>query len=93
MIDRTIEQDAFHTLVHALSEKLGPSSGIDSEDVNADELRQLMEAYTSNESEWNKYYFPAEVSPGLPYTRNLVDKGNGKSNLVGVLRVHMQKYR
>lgn len=93
MIGRPAEQDAFHALVHTLSEKLGPSSGIDSEDVDADELRRLMEAYISNESEWEKYYFPAEVKRGLPYTRNLVDKGNGKSNLVRVPLAHWRRFR
>jgi cysteine dioxygenase len=38
-----------------------------------------MENYTSCESEWSKYAF-SDLSRG--YTRNLVDEGNGKSNLV-----------
>ena len=73
------ETDKFQALVEALSQKLGPSSGIDSEDVDARELQELMDNYTSNESEWTKYAF-ADYSRS--YTRNLVDKGNGKSNLV-----------
>lgn len=80
----TTEYNRLDALVEALREKLGPSSGIDSDDVDPSELQQLMEDYTSNESEWGKYYFP---SPNVPYTRNLVDKGNGKSNLVCYLRV------
>jgi cysteine dioxygenase len=79
MIGRNTEFDEFHALVQAINEKLGPSSGIDSADVDEKELQQLMEAYVSNESEWNKYFF---ASDKIPYTRNLVDKGNGKSNLV-----------
>ncbi|KAJ4362020.1 hypothetical protein N0V83_010961 [Neocucurbitaria cava] len=75
----TTEQDKFQTLVQTLREKLGPCSGIDSEDVDPRELQQLMEEYNSDESEWAKYYFPSST---IPYTRNLVDKGNGKSNLV-----------
>jgi cysteine dioxygenase len=78
----TKEQDNFQSLVQALSDKLGPCSGIDSDDVDERELQQLMEDYTSNESEWSKYFFP---SPHMAYTRNLVDKGNGKSNLVQYL--------
>jgi hypothetical protein len=72
----------FEALVDALREKLGPSSGIDSEDVDPSELQALMAAYTSNESDWAKYKFE---KPTLPYTRNLVDKGNGKCNLVSLL--------
>jgi cysteine dioxygenase len=75
----TREEEDFQSLVHALSDKLGPCSGIDSDDVDEDELQQLMKDYVSNESEWEKYYFP---SSKMSYTRNLVDKGNGKSNLV-----------
>jgi cysteine dioxygenase len=93
MIGRNTEQDGFHTLVQALSDKLGPSSGIDSDDVDTDELQRLMEAYTSSEPEWGRYYFPAQADPGLPYTRNLVDKGNGKSNLVCVILTHSTRQR
>ncbi|KAF1918966.1 RmlC-like cupin domain-containing protein [Ampelomyces quisqualis] len=75
----TKEGDSFQSLVQALSEKLGPCSGIDSDDVDERDLQRLMENYVSNESEWAKYFFPA---PNMAYTRNLVDKGNGKSNLL-----------
>lgn len=71
--------DAFHALVQDLSLILGPSSGIDSEDVDPRELQSLMERYTSNPSEWQKY---ALGDYSRNYTRNLVDKGNGKSNLL-----------
>ncbi|KAK1916105.1 hypothetical protein P3342_003920 [Pyrenophora teres f. teres] len=79
MIGRNTEQDGFHALVQAINEKLGTSSGIDSADVDENELQQLMEAYVSDESEWEQYYFPSKT---MPYTRNVVDKGNGKSNLL-----------
>ncbi|KAA8573064.1 hypothetical protein EYC84_003598 [Monilinia fructicola] len=71
--------DAFHQLVADLSKILGPSSGLTSADVDVQQLRSLMERYISNEDEWKKYAF-ADLSRG--YTRNLVDEGNGKSNLV-----------
>ncbi|KAF2009189.1 cysteine dioxygenase type I [Aaosphaeria arxii CBS 175.79] len=71
--------NSFETLVAALREKLGPCSGIGSEDVDTEELQSLMAQYTSNECEWEKYKFEKS---NLPYTRNLVDKGNGKSNLL-----------
>lgn len=73
------EQDQFHQLVKTLSDVLGPSSGIDSDDVDPCEIERIMSAYTSDEAEWTKY---ALCEPYMNYTRNLVDEGNGKSNLV-----------
>lgn len=70
----------FHRLVQDLSATLGPSSGIDSADVNPLDLQNLMEEYISSPSEWAKY---AWSDCTRAYTRNLVDRGNGKSNLVG----------
>ena len=72
--------DQFHTLVCALSQVLGPSAGIDSEDINPKDLEGLMKAYVSNEEEWIRY---ALKDSSRAYTRNLVDRGNGRSNLVG----------
>jgi cysteine dioxygenase len=71
-------------LVAELSAALGPSSGLDSDDVDPRDIQRLMEEYTSNESEWSSYAF-SDSSRG--YTRNLVDEGNGKSNLVSTLFV------
>jgi cysteine dioxygenase len=73
--------DAFQNLVSDIVKVLGPSSGIDSADVDPKDLIFLMEGYESCEAEWQKYAF-GDGSRG--YTRNLVDKGNGKSNLVGI---------
>ena len=75
-----LEPDAFQCLVHELSSVLGPSSGIDSADVDPMDLQNLMEGYTSKKLEWIRY---ALGDSSRTYTRNLVDKGNGKSNLVG----------
>ncbi|TVY52873.1 Cysteine dioxygenase [Lachnellula suecica] len=74
-----VPQDPFQKLVSELSRLLGPSSGLDSADVNVKELQELMDKYVSCEKDWSKYAF-ADHSRG--YTRNLVDEGNGKSNLV-----------
>jgi cysteine dioxygenase len=71
--------DAYHKLVQNLSDALGPSSGLDSTDVDPMDIQKLMEGYTSNEDEWHQYALP-DLSRA--YTRNLVDEGNGKSNLV-----------
>ncbi|KAE8451863.1 Cysteine dioxygenase [Mollisiaceae sp. DMI_Dod_QoI] len=72
-------RDPFHRLVADLSRILGPSSGLDSEDVDVEELQRLMENYVSVEADWSKYAL-ADFTQG--YTRNLVDEGNGKSNLL-----------
>jgi cysteine dioxygenase len=76
----------FHRLVSDLSRILGPSSGLNSEDVDVQKLQKLMENYTSNEKEWAKYAL-SDFSRG--YTRNLVDEGNGKSNLVSLGRKYL----
>ena len=73
------EVDKFHQLVADVNCILGPSSGLDSESVDVKHLEQLMHDYVSQEEDWKKYAF-ADMSRG--YTRNLVDEGNGKSNLV-----------
>jgi len=72
-------QDAFQKLVADLSAVLGPSSGLDSDDVDPVDIQRLMEKYVSNEQEWKMY---AMGDASRTYTRNLVDEGNGKSNLV-----------
>ncbi len=72
-------KDKFHQLVDGLSRILGPSSGLDSADIDVKHLEELMISYVSKESEWQKYAL-SDSSRG--YTRNLVDEGNGKSNLV-----------
>lgn len=73
------KQDSFQSLIKAISDALGPSSGIDSDDVDANEIQEIMARYKSQEDEWSQY---ALSDPNRPYTRNLVDEGNGKSNLV-----------
>lgn len=72
-------QDGFQTLVQDINTILGPSNGIDSAGVDVEELKRLMAAYESSEQEWSKYAF-ADASRA--YTRNLVDRGNGKANLL-----------
>ncbi|KAL2133318.1 hypothetical protein VTI74DRAFT_2548 [Chaetomium olivicolor] len=74
-----IDTNRFDDLVQALKDALGPSSGLTSDDVDVDQLTQLMRDYESNPREWAKFAMGDE-SRG--YTRNLVDEGNGKSNLL-----------
>ncbi|KAL7820904.1 RmlC-like cupin domain-containing protein [Trichoderma gracile] len=72
-------QDRFEELVLALKDVLGPSSGLTSEDVDVRTLMELMQAYDARDMHWSRYAF-GDASRG--YTRNLVDEGNGKSNLL-----------
>ncbi|KOS48941.1 hypothetical protein ACN38_g120 [Penicillium nordicum] len=73
------EKSAFEKLVDDLSFALGPSSGLDSSDVDPMEIQLLMEKYVSNSDEWASY---ALGDASRTYTRNLIDEGNGKSNLL-----------
>jgi hypothetical protein len=75
-----IDTNRFDDLVLALRQALGPSSGLTSDDVDVDHLNRLMRDYASDPREWTRFAMGDE-SRG--YTRNLVDEGNGKSNLVG----------
>uniref|UniRef100_A0A8C7D744 Cysteine dioxygenase n=1 Tax=Oncorhynchus kisutch TaxID=8019 RepID=A0A8C7D744_ONCKI len=50
----------------------------ESDKINVEEVQQIMEAYDSNPQEWKKF---AMFDP-TRYTRNLVDEGNGKFNLI-----------
>ncbi|XP_031835963.1 cysteine dioxygenase type 1 [Nomia melanderi] len=46
--------------------------------VNIDDVQELMASYQSNPSEWKKY----AKFDRYRYTRNLVDEGNGRFNLM-----------
>jgi cysteine dioxygenase len=79
-----VDFNKFEELVIALKEALGPSSGLTSDDVDVQYLTTLMAEYCSSESEWARYSF-GDATRG--YTRNLVDEGNGKSNLVSLFGI------
>ncbi|KAJ3124979.1 hypothetical protein HK098_000699 [Nowakowskiella sp. JEL0407] len=53
--------------------------GIDSCKVDVQRIQQIMASYRSNQSDWRQY---AQYDPSKPYTRNLVDDGNGHFNLM-----------
>lgn len=74
-----VEPDRFDELVWALKDTLGPSSGLTCDDIDVEDLMRLMQGYDSAGEEWKRYAF-GDHSRG--YTRNLVDEGNGKSNLL-----------
>ncbi|KAK3110933.1 hypothetical protein LTR53_014285 [Teratosphaeriaceae sp. CCFEE 6253] len=72
-------QDSFHKLVGEINSILGPCNGIDSVGIDVEELKTAMRAYAGPDVEWEKYAFGDD---SRAYTRNLVDRGNGKSNLL-----------
>ncbi|KAK3657979.1 hypothetical protein LTR56_000812 [Elasticomyces elasticus] len=72
-------QNSFDGLVRSINEILGPCNGIDSAGVDVEELKSVMRAYSGPDVEWQKFAF---ADHSRPYTRNLVDRGNGKSNLL-----------
>ncbi|KAI0015565.1 RmlC-like cupin domain-containing protein [Xylariomycetidae sp. FL0641] len=74
-----IPMNHFKQLVEDIRNVLGPNSGLTSEDVDVQDLQHLMERYVSNSREWATY---AMANPGMAYTRNLVDEGNGNANLL-----------
>ncbi len=75
---------SFTNLIKAIGAALGPTSGLDSEEVNHNELIAFMEQYTSDEADWSPY---ALGDASRNYTRNLVDNTNGKSNILVVVWV------
>lgn len=80
------QPEQFHGLVQTLKEALGPSSGLDSNDVDLPALMTAMRGYDAKERGWVSYAF---ADPDVAYTRNLVDEGNGKSNLVRLCSHHV----
>lgn len=71
--------NGFQHLIAEITRILGPTSGLTSEGVDLEALTHIMENYESNEADWAPYAF-SDLSRG--YTRNLVDIGNGKANLL-----------
>ncbi|KAG0328803.1 hypothetical protein BGZ99_004467 [Dissophora globulifera] len=64
-------------LVKLLYAELG-SKGLGYEGVDVDRVQALMSNYISNEDDWKEY----ALFDNNRYTRNLVDDGNGKFNLM-----------
>ncbi|KAJ3218730.1 Cysteine dioxygenase [Dinochytrium kinnereticum] len=65
-------------LIKALHAEMSDKGIHEMDKVNVDRVKALMESYVSNPAEWSKY---AHWDP-RKYTRNLVDDGNGKFNLM-----------
>ena len=63
-----------------ISSVLAESSGSDFSHIDPRPIIKLMEDYKSESCDWSKYAFRNQ---NQSFTRNLVDNGNGKHNLVG----------
>ncbi|XP_067653481.1 cysteine dioxygenase type 1-like [Haliotis asinina] len=72
--DKVIPPENFEDLISRLRDIF------QSDKVNIDYVKSLMSAYKSDRNEWKKY---AKFDRNR-YTRNLVDLGNGKYNLIMV---------
>jgi len=64
--------DSLNTLIQLLHE------AFEQDNINVEYIQSLMTAYQSNPAEWSKF---AKFDQ-YRYTRNLVDEGNGKFNLM-----------
>lgn len=71
--------DKFGGLIADIKRIMGPTSGLDTEDIDTEALMQRMRDYVSNSKEWSKYAF---VDTAVNYTRNGVDSINSKANLL-----------
>jgi hypothetical protein len=65
-------------LVQLIREELGPHGLMDTHAVNVPRLQRILSNYVSDASEWSQYAHFDKYR----YTRNLVDDGNGKYNLL-----------
>lgn len=71
--------DAFHLLIKDLNAFLAQAPGSDFTDIDPGPLVKLMEGYQSEYNDWSKY---AYRNKSRCFTRNLIDRGNGKHNVV-----------
>lgn len=71
--------DTFHRLIQDINFFLAEISGFNFTDIDPGPLVNLMRAYRSNSDDWSKY---AYRNKSQCFTRNLVDRGIGKHNVV-----------
>lgn len=72
--------DGFHTLVQELSGYVDTARSLSfSEICDPDAVIQRMKNYRSDRCEWAKY---AHEDGDQCFTRNMVERGRGKSNIV-----------
>ncbi|KAK6457400.1 Cdg1 cysteine dioxygenase [Scheffersomyces xylosifermentans] len=78
-IDCIPKDNDFYKLIMQLKSLLGPDKGLSSEDVDIEQVRALMESYTSNDLDWLKL---ALHDPSRNYSRNGIINLNGNANLL-----------
>lgn len=78
--------ESLEDLIVAIKDFLGPTSGLDSKEVDHDVLVKMMQSYQSRAADWAKYAF---ADPSRNYTRNFVDDTNAKSNILVVVWVSL----
>lgn len=77
----SMECEASKPIINSLDDLIRELHRIFAEDnVNIDEVKAVLSAYKSDPKEWKKY---AKFDPHR-YTRNLIDDGNGKFNLMAL---------
>ena len=82
--------DAFHTLVQELSGYIDTAQSLAfSEICDPNAVIQRMKQYQSCTPEWAKYAYRDEAQC---FTRNMVDRGLGKSNIV-CLQVERERFQ
>lgn len=74
----------FNKLIRDLESTLEPDDTLDFCSIDIKRLTNLMEDYCSQEDGWQRY---AHANCSSSYTRNLVEVGNDRYNLVS-LRFH-----
>ncbi|KAJ2394464.1 hypothetical protein GGI23_004676 [Coemansia sp. RSA 2559] len=68
-------------LITALNQTMG-DSGLGDDPRTVRQARKLMQSYVSHSTDWSQY---AVYHEGTRYTRNLVDDGNGRYNLLMIV--------
>ena len=76
--------DSFHRLARDLNGFLALSPSKNFSDIDPNTIINRMREYKSRDSDWLRY---AHKDEDVPFTRNLVDPGNGIHNLVCLVKI------
>ncbi|KAH8196932.1 hypothetical protein TruAng_008918 [Truncatella angustata] len=78
------ERYSLADVIGDIKKHLGSSSGIDSNDVDEEYLKALLQRYQSSRSDWSTYFYNDKSKA---YTRNAVENVNRKANIVSWCRI------
>ncbi|KAH6653142.1 RmlC-like cupin domain-containing protein [Truncatella angustata] len=73
------ERYSLADVIRDIKKHLGSSSGIDSNDVDEEYLKALLQRYHSSRSDWSTYFYNDKSKA---YTRNAVENVNRKANIL-----------